>query len=189
MSLNIGICGSHRTGKTTLANALAEKLGIHLAITSTSDVFKKHGLDPAQPLEFKTRLWIQQLIIEAGEQVWRQSTPFVTDRTPIDMLAYTLADIQGSTDVEFSALQHYAGTCFRITRQYFSSLVVVQPAIPLIYEVGKAALNQAYIEHLNNLIIGLCYDERLTIQPIVIKREILSLEERINLTLQALSRE
>lgn len=186
--MNIGICGSHRTGKTTLAQAIATQLNIPFAVTSTSDVFFQHGLDPAQPLEFEQRLWIQQKVLLAGEQIWQQyvSTGFITDRTPIDMMAYTLADIQGDTTVDFAALQIYLTDCFQITNQYFSQLFIIQPAIPLVHETGKAALNKAYIEHLNSLIIGLCYDEQIQIKPLVIKRETINLAERIKLILQTI---
>lgn len=186
--MNIGICGSHRTGKTTLAQAIATQLNIPFAVTSTSEVFKQHGLDPAQPLEFENRLWIQQKVLLAGEQIWQQhkATGFVTDRTPIDMMAYTLADIQGDTTVDFSALQDYLTDCFQITNQYFSQLFIIQPAISLVYEMGKAALNKAYIEHLNSLIIGLCHDEQSRIKTTIIKRETINLAERIKLILQTI---
>ncbi len=186
MQFNIGICGSHRTGKTTLAKALAEKLEIDLAITSTSEVFKQYGLDPAQPLDFKRRLWIQQQIVQASEQIWQQSSNFVTDRTPLDMIAYTLADIQGNTQVDFVALQAYISDCFRVANKYFSHFVILQPAIPLIYEDGKAALNQAYIEHLNSLIIGLCHDERCKKISFIIERNITHLDKRVESVKQSL---
>lgn len=186
MQINIGICGGHRTGKTTLAKALAEKLAIDFAITSTSEVFKRHGLNPAQSFDFKTRLWIQQQIVHASKQVWQQSSNFVTDRTPIDMIAYALADIQGNTQVDFVALQAYIDDCFRVANKYFTHFIVLQPAIPLVYEEGKAALNQAYIEHLNSLIIGLCHDERCKIISLIVDRNITRLDKRVESVKQSL---
>jgi hypothetical protein len=57
--------------------------------------------------------------------------------------------------------------------------VVLQPAIPLVYEPGKAALNPAYMEHLNMIIQGLCHHDNLTCPAIIIKKDIIRLEERI----------
>ncbi len=176
--MQIGICGSHRTGKTTLAAAISKKTGLPFLKTSTSAVFQQHGLDPAQPLDFKTRLWIQQRVIEAAVEVWQQAA-FVTDRTPLDFMAYTLAECQGDTVVNYQALEAYLNQCFAVTKQYFSKLVLVQPAIPLVSEPGKAALNRAYIEHLNILIKGLCNDERISCPTIIIERDIISLEARV----------
>ncbi len=180
MALRIGLCGSHRTGKTTLAEAISKKTRIPFIKTSTSAVFEQHGLHPAQPLSFKTRLWIQHRIIEAAVEVWQaEKGSFITDRTPIDFMAYTLADIQGTTEVDFAELETYLEHCFEVTNQFFTTLTVLQPAIPLVHEQGKAALNRAYMEHLNILIQGLCSDERLKCTSIVIKRNIISLETRI----------
>ncbi|RKZ38317.1 MAG: AAA family ATPase [Gammaproteobacteria bacterium] len=176
----IGICGSHRTGKTTLAKAIATYKRIPFVQTSTRQVFEKHGLHPGLPMDFKTRLWIQHRVIEATITLWQaEKGSFVTDRTPIDFMAYTLADIQGATEVDFIDLEAYLTQCFNITNQFFTQLAVLQPAIPLVYEEGKAALNKAYIEHLNLLVQGLCHDERNSCSSIVIRRNIIDLEERV----------
>ncbi len=183
----IGLCGSHRTGKTTLAEALSFKMGIPIVKTSTSAVFKQYGLHPALPLDFKTRIWIQHRAIEAAVEIWQTETgAFVTDRTPIDFMAYTLADIQGATVVGFAELEAYLAQCFDVTNQFFTQLVVLQPAIPLVYEEGKAALNPAYMEHLNILIEGLCSDERLKCPCCVIKRNITSIDGRVQTVLNSL---
>lgn len=182
MNRRIGLCGSHRTGKTTLAVAVAKKLEIPFVRTDTSRVFAENGLHPSDPLDFKTRIRIQHLVVNAASDVWNSvaaSGAFITDRTPIDMMAYTLADIQGQTDVDFKELEGYIDHCFDETNKFFSHLAIIQPAIPLVYEEGKAALNLAYMEHLNILIIGLCQDKRLSAYSAVLSREIIDLKLRI----------
>ena len=178
--MKLGICGSHRTGKTTLAEAVAAEIGIDFIKTDTNAVFIQQGLHPSQPLDFMTRLKIQKLIIQAAVKIW-QTDNFVTDRTPIDFMAYTLADIQGNTKVDFGELGTYLTDCFTATNQIFSKLIIVQPAIPLVYEAGKAALNKAYMEHLNVIIQGLCNDERLHCPVTVIQRDIIALQERVDI--------
>ncbi len=184
MNLKIGICGSHRTGKTTLAATIAKQTGITFVKTSTSQVFAQHGLHPSQPLDFKTRLWIQHRIIEAAVPVWQaEKGAFITDRTPIDFMAYTLADIQGITAIDFAELEAYLHKCFTVTNKIFTKLAILQPAIPLIHEEGKAALNKAYIEHLNILNQGLGTDERLKCQVVIIKRDITDITARMKVVL------
>ena len=179
------MCGSHRTGKTTLARLIAEQTGMEFVQTTTSEVFAQNGLHPSEPMEFSTRIWIQHKVVEAAEKVWQDASgPFISDRTPIDMMAYTLADIQGKTELDFTALEEYLDHCFAVTNRFFPELVVVQPAIPLVHEEGKAALNLAYMEHLNFLVQGLCHDERLYGHVTVIPRNIISLDERIGLILK-----
>lgn len=181
----IGLCGSHRTGKTTLAQKLAEYHQLKFVESSVTEVFKQHSahhtpLKPDTKMDFEARLWIQQRILEAAEQWWHHAPEdFVTDRTPLDFMAYTLCDVQGATQVNFNELNEYLDRCFTVTNQVFSHIVVVQPGIPLVYAEGKAALNQAYIEHLNTVILGLCHDERLHCPVTVLKREVIDLKQRL----------
>jgi hypothetical protein len=178
---NLGLCGAHRTGKTTLAIALASRLNIPFVRTTTSQVFAQLGLDPAEPMDFKTRLFVQNHVLGAAEQVWQESaSPFISDRTPIDMIAYTLGDIQGKTEVDFELLSQYIDRCFASTNQFFQNLAIIQPGIPLVYETGKAALNAAYIEHINILVIGLCNDSRLKANVFCNPRNAIAIDLRIN---------
>lgn len=177
---NLGLCGAHRTGKTTLAIALSSHLNIPFVRTTTSQVFAQLGLDPAEPMDFTTRLFVQNHVLDAAEQVWQSSaSPFISDRTPIDMIAYTLGDIQGKTDVDIDLLNQYINRCFASTNQFFQNLAIIQPGIPLVYEEGKAALNAAYIEHINILVIGLCSDRRLKTNVFCNARDVINLETRI----------
>jgi hypothetical protein len=178
---NLGLCGAHRTGKTTLAIALSDRLNVPFVRTTTSQVFADLGLDPAEPMDFETRLFVQNHVLDAAEKVWQSSSsPFISDRTPIDMIAYTLADIQGKTEVDFDLLGQYIDNCFVSSNRFFQKLAIVQPGIPLVYEDGKAALNAAYIEHINILVIGLCNDSRLKANVFCNPRDAIALETRIS---------
>ena len=178
---NLGLCGAHRTGKTTLAIAISTDLNLPFVRTTTSQVFAQLGLDPAEPMDFQTRLFVQNHVLDAAEQVWQESaSPFISDRTPIDMIAYTLGDIQGKTEVDFDLLSQYIDRCFASTNQFFQNLAIIQPGIPLVYEEGKAALNAAYIEHINILVIGLCNDSRLKTNVFCNARDVIAIDLRIN---------
>lgn len=182
---NIGLCGSHRTGKTTLASALAARCGKSVLKTQTSAVFAAHNLDPAQEMDFKTRLWIQGHILDDAQGLWeKQTQAFIADRTPLDMLAYTLADIQGVTEVDHQALLAYRARCFELSNRFFPNIVILPPAIPLVHEAGKAALNPAYIEHLHCVMLGLAHEESLNSRPLVMPRAVLDLEARVAQVLQ-----
>jgi hypothetical protein len=95
------------------------------------------------------------------------------------MIAYTLGDIQGKTEVDFNLLSQYIDRCFASTNQFFQNLAIIQPGIPLVYEDGKAALNAAYIEHINILVIGLCSDRRLKTNVFCNARDVINLKTRI----------
>ncbi len=185
---NIGLCGAHRTGKTTLALELARLTGKQFVRTRVTEIFKQHGLHAAQEMDFETRLGIQYRILEACESDWQNAgTDFVTDRTPVDFLAYTLGDVQGKTTVNQRDFDHYLERCFELTNRFFGLLVILQPGIPLEAAEGKAALNQAYIEHINSLVIGLGNDERVRCEVVTIRRNATDLDERIRIVSEVVS--
>ena len=184
MQSGIGLCGAHRVGKTTLAQAVSQASRLPFLQTHTSQVFKQHGLDPAEPMTFATRLSIQREILSAAVTVWSQAEGrFISDRTPLDMAAYTLADIQGTTPVDGTAVTAYLNDCLHASNQFFSTLIVVPPGIPLINEPGKATLHSGYIEHLYTLVVGLCHDPRLFAKVCQLGRDVLSLSARTKQTL------
>ncbi len=177
--MSLGFCGAHRTGKTTLAEIIANRIGKPFVQTNTSDIFRQNGLNPALPLNFKVRIDIQKQILLSYQEIWKsQSSSFITDRTPIDLMAYTLADIQGATEVNFEELERYMKRCFEVTNEYFDVLIILQPGIELLPAEGKATLSKGYIEHLNSLILGLCYDERIECNVMCIKREMTDINTR-----------
>lgn len=180
MIKGIGFYGSHRTGKTTLAREAAGKSGLQFIQTVTSEVFARNGLDPAEPLDFSRRIMIQQEVLKEAEKVWGEAEHlFVTDRTPIDMMAYTMVDVDGASYVEFTELKNYFDRCYDVTNRFFSCLFFLEPGIPIVYEKGKAALNRSYIEHLSILMKGFTLDDRLECPVRMIPEDILGLEERV----------
>lgn len=188
---NIGLCGAHRTGKTTLAMELAQLSGKQFVKTRVTEIFAQHGLHAAQVMDFETRLGIQYRILEACESDWQNAVnagvDFITDRTPVDFLAYTLGDVQGKTEVNYADFDRYVERCFELINRFFDLLIILQPGIPLTAAEGKAALNQAYIEHVNSLVIGLGNDERVQCEVLTIRRNITDLNERIHIVSEVVS--
>ncbi|MEB0029145.1 hypothetical protein QN372_00130 [Undibacterium sp. RTI2.1] len=180
----IGLLGSHRTGKTTLAKVYAEKHDLIFVETSVSSIFKQMGLDPAAKFKFKERLEIQEEVLRSVEEIYNRIDPSVSaiaDRTPLDMLAYTMSEAIGDSvgKREQAKFASYVRRCFEVTNRRFSSLILVQPGIPVIAMQGKAIANEAYMEHLNSLMLGLSLDERIKVPHFYIPRGVLSLEGRV----------
>lgn len=187
----IGLCGAHRTGKTTLAKEYSRWVGIPFVETSTSQVFEALGFDPKVDYDFKIRMMIQNKILDAAEALWRKyPVEFITDRTPLDMLAYTMADVQRQNlDKDDEKLfMDYMKRCIESANRYFALLIVVQPGIPLVEAKGKAPNNIAYIEHLNTLIAGLLNDRRIETGRFIFNRETTDLDKRCDLINKALGR-
>lgn len=178
-----GLIGAHRVGKTTLARRYAEKTGCLFLETSVSAVFAELGLDPAKPMDFKTRMDVQELVLERLEKQYREASlkqDVITDRTPLDMVAYTMADAAGEAvpEDQQERFAKYIDKCFEVTNRYFSVVVLVQPGLAMEPTPGKAAANVAYCEHLNMLLKACMGDDRLTIQGYHLKKSSLDLEKR-----------
>lgn len=180
----IGLFGSHRSGKTTLAIAYAKKHGVSYVKTTASEVFESMGLDPARRYDFPTRLSVQEEILRRFDKIYSEhkvGMRAIADRTPIDLLAYTIADIASDTVSEESQkrLDQYTQDCFDVLNKRFSVVMLIQPGIPLVDEPGKAAMSRAYMEHLNFLMLGLSVSEKIKVAHFYNPRSYLEPEDRI----------
>lgn len=186
----LGICGAHRTGKTTLARTMAETSGLFFLESKVSDTFRRMRIDPRADLLFEDRLYVQYQILYDMERLYLEAptSHFITDRTPIDVYSYLLADVQRSTltPVQEDDLQRFWEEICRIVNQHLELVMVIQPGIELIEAEGKAPATTGYIEHVNALIIGLVMGRSyadLDTNIILMKREITCLRERSNVAL------
>jgi hypothetical protein len=188
----IALIGAHRSGKSTLARAYAQRRNIPFVETSVSAIWRELGLDPAVTHDFETRLTVQEEILKRIDALYGRfaGLDFITDRSPLDMAAYTLADAIGDRVPAGcqERLAKYVNACFEVTNRRIGMVFLIQPGIPLVEEPGKAAINAGYIEHLNSLILGLSVDERLTSNHFYLPRTMLDFEARMQALVASVDR-
>lgn len=178
----IGLVGAHRTGKTTLAKAYAEETEVPFVETSSSAVFERLGYSPKVDYDFGTRMIIQNAILDDAVAKYAKHTGmFVTDRTPIDMLAYTMADVQREnlTLEQSEEFTKYFMRCFEETNKRFMCLMLVQPGIEIVDAPGKAPANPAYMEHLNTIMFGMLVGEFNSSSHFYLPRRTTDMTERV----------
>ena len=102
--MRIGFTGAHRTGKSTLAEFVHKVWGVPWVQSPASQIVKEFGFDmgrdnrlsfSTRPLPNKTGAEMQQEIYDTLIKRLEQATEFegyVSDRTPIDVAAYMMAD-------------------------------------------------------------------------------------------------
>lgn len=191
----LGFAGAHRTGKSTLAKEFAERYDLDYLETSVSSVFEELGLDPAVTYDFATRLRVQRAILKHLDRLYSAIDPedldaTVVDRTPLDLLMYTYAEVLPGllSPQELDDLMLYTAECFALLNRRFRLITIVQPAIKVVPAPGKAALDLAYMEHLNTLCMGFMNDERMKTKVAYIPRHMVDLDKRINAVLDVLER-
>jgi hypothetical protein len=160
--LGIGLCGAHRTGKTSLCVRLAEKNSfLPFVRTSAKEAAVEFGFDVDNPGTFEERMdWQEYLLAHFATIYEDQNSYFVTDRTPLDMAAYLLADAPvGQLDPALDKrVANYLERCQELTELHFKHLILVQPGIQHVVVEGSPAPNRAYQEKLNALMLGLGFD-------------------------------
>lgn len=191
--MNVGLCGAHRTGKTSLAEAFVkEHEGFVFLKTSASQVFKDLGLIPNVDYPFETRITVQEKILDVFEEAYKSmgEQAFISDRTPIDMIAYTLADVRQETlNAEESVrLKKYIKRCIDVSNRFFSILIVIQPGIPVRKEEGKASLCPMYIDHVAHLVMGLAVSEEVHSAHFYIPKKMTDIDRRVESVRTAVSR-
>lgn len=166
--LSIGLTGAQRTGKSTLARAYADYAGIKFLPTQASAVFAELGLDPKLDYGIGTRLLVQEAILsrmEADYALASAEGSFIADRTPLDLAAYMLADVQRSTFTPGSGVgalvNDYIERCLMSAGRWFSLIFLVQPGIKAVEAEGKAPACPVFMEHMNAIIGGLMMDKRV----------------------------
>ena len=183
----IGLIGAQGVGKTTLAKAYAAKFGAHYLDASVTKIIREAGYDPsaAGQYDFATRLVLQQIVLRGVDKLYAAAPigmEVITDRTPLDMLGYTLCEAVGNAVPEhlWDTLDRYIANCFEVTNKRFSTVMLVQPGIPLqAGRDGKAVANRPFIEHLNAMYLGFVSDQRLRIGNFYLHRGKLDLDERV----------
>lgn len=101
--MRIAFIGASGTGKTTLAKALADHMALPMNPFGVRDAAARMGLESPYDADLRgLRTELQKTVLSSKVQ-WEKETPhFVTDRSTLDILAYTYAhDIKLALDPDF----------------------------------------------------------------------------------------
>lgn len=177
----IGLTGAHRTGKTTLAKAWAEENEVEYVTPDVAGVIRTFNMDCGDIKTIEDRLKVQRKLVEACDSAFlRRKGLYITDRCPLDIAAYTMADaVQHMSKDQAQELNDIILDCFSITNACFGSIILVQPGIPFVPEPNKPPENVAYQEHIHTIAVGLAQDDRNSIPLWTIPRANTLMETRL----------
>ncbi len=161
----VGISGAHGSGKTTLAKEIALRMGLVYVPASVNEMAKSAGYKHTSvDLPLKDRIFLQKHVLEGFRTFLGKCGPeTITDRTPLDVAAYTLAEIgMHSGNVLDAAMQEMVTDIVKdsiaMTHQLVNHVMVLQP-LPA-YEAieGKRPPeNPAFAMHFQYLIEGIAF--------------------------------
>ena len=156
--MKIGISGAHRTGKTTLAQKIVEKLPYitfkPTHITSAA-IWENHGIEPDGQFTFIERLAIQKQLFEHMKM---DQNITIYDRTYIDLLGYLYSNVDSTCSTIYDdEVTKFTIDVMQAMYQDFQKVIIVPPAIPIQstqQKMGKVYMSRAYIESINNHIVS-----------------------------------
>lgn len=157
--IGIGLCGAHRTGKTTLAKHFSQfNPQIPFIETSVGSVAsKKYGVDLNSKEDEKEFLNIQEFLIDELDKIWQSHNyMFITDRTPIDIAAYTIIKTRYSqlfTD-DSAQVERILNKCKKSLNKNFGLVIQVNLGISYVEEHGKPPTNKIYQQIHNDICLG-----------------------------------
>jgi predicted ATPase len=190
-----GLCGAHRTGKTTLCKEL-ERVGFTPIEMNLSHAQAQLGYNSAnQTYPWETRQKIQEGLLKYMAETidriltkmspFRRKTSYIFDRTPLDLIGYAmLAFPPNATEADHAWMQWYITHCVRITNKHFDKVYLLQPGIPLVHSPTSGPLDTSMIEQLNQTYLAQFLSPDVTIPKFVFPREATDLMVRAKLIKQ-----
>lgn len=152
-----GLAGASRSGKSTLARAVSEATGIQYQTISTSKLAADLGYNLVAPMSVTERIEAQEKLLQSYLDVL-DGLPgmFIVDRTPIDMIAYTICEVgMLNTDPELGRrIKSYVDHALSVTARRFATILVLRPLPFYESEPDKHPENVAYQWHTQFTIEG-----------------------------------
>jgi len=147
----VALMGAHRTGKTTLAKAYADSKGCDFVSCSVSPAYVQLNIPMGTQVNFLTRMAIQDTALNLYQNSLNTQLTtgreFISDRCFLDLVAYTLADYPNTaTPDEATWLADYTEKCLRLNEEYFHSVALIRPGIPLSEDVTSWSGDKGVID-------------------------------------------
>lgn len=184
--IHYGLSGAHRVGKSRLQHVIADQQGITVLQMPTQKTIEGSGHTLRAEYSYAERLDLQYRVLNAYQELLEENVGYswISDRTPIDTVAYLLADVQrsGRTEQEEQRTIEYIDRALALTVKHYHGILVIQPGIKIVDDPTSSQPSPAYIEHLSAIIAGYTQD----IGGHILSRSLTDLDARVSYVSTAL---
>jgi predicted ATPase len=142
-----GFCGASGVGKSTLARKTAEAMHLHFHESSVTRLMKEGGFNDVADMPPVQRILAQEFVLTRYlQEIEKAPRPCITDRTPIDMLAYTLGEVtMHNTDpIVAKKIDAYVDRCLVEAMRHFHTIIILRPLPFYQADVKRPPPNAAY---------------------------------------------
>lgn len=159
MDYRIGITGAQGSGKTTLAKYIDKHYGIPYVDAGVGSLMSHLGVRVGESMPLYERLQIQMEIAKHIELLTRGVEGFVIDRTPADVMAYTL-DLVGHTNEDrcIELALDIEKFCHKTAISNFNAIAGLRPGVALserdYLRSQRASLDRLYVARIDALMCG-----------------------------------
>ncbi|EPD3399319.1 TPA: AAA family ATPase [Klebsiella oxytoca] len=159
MDYRIGITGAQGSGKTTLAKFIDKHYGIPYVDAGVGALMTRLGVNVGDPMPLFERLQVQMEVARHIELVTRGAEGFVIDRTPADVMAYTLDLVGQSNDQRCIDLAlEIERFCHKTALSNFNAIAGLRPGVNLRAEdyerAQRGSLDRLYVARIDSLMCG-----------------------------------
>lgn len=155
----IGLTGAQGTGKSTLAKRVAELNGYKYVDAGVGAEMSRLGVRVGESLPLYERLQVQLAVAHHIAEKSSGARSFVMDRTPVDVMAYTIDLFGQSNDKRcvqlFTEIQ---SLCFDTAIQNFNIIVGLRPGVELSstdkLREQRGSLDPLYVRRIDALMCG-----------------------------------
>lgn len=175
-----GFSGAHRTGKTTLAKAVAESIGATFYEVNTSQVCKDLGYDAISDMTLGDRIDMQEGLLDHHvAQLKSLPRPLITDRTPADFIGYTIAEVgmHGTSKALSEKIDAYVKRAQIELVANYQLCMVVQPLDFYKLDPTSPPENPAYQMHIQMIIEGVMFRNMNHLHSAILQNQ--NLDQRI----------
>lgn len=184
--------GSHRTGKTTLAQEIIKHCDAECVQVDISVMQAKYGFDSSnQSYSFKKRMVIQEYLLKEFTALLgslNEDKLYILDRAPTDLIIYTLMSLPAKVSAtEQTWIDSYIAACIKLQLKYNVLTMVIQSGIPLTSCNTSASANKAVVEKFTWLYHGFYeYHEDDLQRMFFMRRKTVGIHQRVAKCLQIL---